>query len=194
MNGMDPPLDPLPERGGRSRKGRGISYKKVFGGGGDRADWRGSLAIGEREFVVGDINVDLAALREFAEENLVGEYARDLILNETVERTRAEARVVTVLGEPFFRHRGNFQLDLVGLEPVRQFAKELVDDAFDDNGAQRREFDYRGEAGSGLRRAQAVGDPARRGRLYVTAPTQRPTGALPCTRARGPHAKYPSGI
>src|SRR5260370_37401238 len=178
MNGMDPPLDPLPERGGRSRTGRGIRYKKLFGGGGDRADWRGSLAIGEREFVVGDINVDLAALREFAEENLVGEYARDLILNETVERTRAEARVVPVLGEPFFRHRGNFQLDLVGLEPVRQFAKELVDDAFDDNGAQRREFDYRGEAGTVLVRGQTAHDFPPRGGRELAAQAEHSTAQL----------------
>src|SRR5258708_679299 len=141
MRGESSPL-PSP------KTGRGIRYKKLFGGGGGGADWRGSLAISEREFVVGDINVDLAALREFAEENLVGEHARDLILDETVERTRAEARVVTVLGEPFLRCRGNFQLDLVSLEPIRKFAKELVDDAFDDNRAQRRELDYRGEAGS----------------------------------------------
>src|SRR5438045_3409590 len=91
--------------------------------------WRGHIfREGESQLVFCDIDRDGTAFGKLAEKQLVGKRPGDLVLDETPQRTRAEARVMTAFGEPLAGCRRKLERHLLWRQAFLQFAQELVHD------------------------------------------------------------------
>src|SRR3546814_759075 len=70
----------------------------------------------ERELAVLDGDIDLAAVEELAEQQFLGKWLLDLLLDQAAHRARAIHLVIAALGEPRLRFVVELDMDLTGGE------------------------------------------------------------------------------
>src|SRR5262245_14006444 len=99
----------------------------------------------EHQLLAVEADLHVAAVLEGAEEDLVGELASDLVLDQTRERAGAELRVVTLVGEVRARGLGDGESRLAVGEAIAELADELVDDAAHHRRIEGLEHDARVE-------------------------------------------------
>ncbi|SBV31309.1 200 kDa antigen p200, putative (fragment) [uncultured Sphingopyxis sp.] len=92
------------------------------------------------------LHLDLAAVDQLAEEQLLGERLLDLFLDQAAHRTRAIELVIALAGQPFARRIVELDMDVAVGELQFEFEDELVDDARDHLGRQIAEGHDRIEA------------------------------------------------
>ena len=92
---------------------------------------RSELLVGESRFVVLAANLDLAALAELTEKNLLGEYIANFAHDQPSQRTGAKGRLITLLGEPGTGRGGKADLDFLLSQLILQFSYHLVNHPFD---------------------------------------------------------------
>ena len=100
---------------------------------GDLGRRRGQL---ERRRVVLDADVDLAAVRQLAEQQLLGERLLDLVLDQPRHRPRAHQLVVAALGQPGARVRIELDVHVLLGQLQLELEDELVDHPADRLGAE----------------------------------------------------------
>src|SRR5690242_8847222 len=112
-----------------------------------RSGFRGGLGhflFGELErdlAALVDVDGDLAAVRELAEEQLVGERAAYGVLDEPRHRPRAHERIEAAPGEVLAQRIGEHRLDLLLLELRLELHQEFVHHAQDHLVVERAERD-----------------------------------------------------
>ena len=94
----------------------------------------------------------MPALRQLAEQELVGERLLDLLLDQPRQRPGAVGRIVAVLGEPGPRRRAQPDGDVAVGELLLKLDDEFVDHPLDDRRRERGEADRGVEAVAELRR------------------------------------------
>ena len=109
----------------------------------------------ERGLVVFDAHLYVAAIREFAEQQGVGERLFEAFLNDPGQRSRAVALVVALFGEPRARLVGEFDGDVAVGELALELGDEFVHHAMDHFRRQGRKADDRVEAVAEFRREHA---------------------------------------
>src|SRR5690242_7067144 len=111
----------------------------------------------ERDFpALVDVDRHLAAVRELAEQQLVGEGPADRVLDEPRHRPRAHERIEAALGKMLAQRVGELRLDLLFLELRFELHQELVHDSQDDVVVERAEGDGRVQAVPELGREHAL--------------------------------------
>src|SRR5206468_10178206 len=113
---------------------------------------RAGLVERERQLVIRAPDPDVAALRELAEQQLVGERTLDLVLDHPAQRARAVHRVVALARQVVARRLVERQLHLAVGELRAELGDELVDDLSHHALVQRREVDLGVEPVAELRR------------------------------------------
>src|ERR1051325_1371582 len=99
-------------------------------------------AVGKNQLAFALVDFHLAAVLQFAEQDLVGEHALDFILNEPRHRPGAEGWIIAALGKPAPRLRRELQEYFALIQLLIEFNDELVDHPFDVFLAQRIERDH----------------------------------------------------
>src|SRR5215470_19969093 len=97
--------------------------------------------VGEGEPAVAYVDLDAAALTQAAKEDLVGQDAFDLRLNEAGHRARTEGRVIPLFRQIAARRGGQLDEHLLLIELRIELENELVYDTFNDRHRQRSERD-----------------------------------------------------
>src|SRR2546421_5192871 len=105
----------------------------------------------QHKLAILDVNRDLAAGCELAEQNLFGERRFDLRLNEPRHWTRAELSIKSVLGEPRACRLGQTHARFLFKQLCVQLTDELINHALDHCKAQRLKRDPRIEPIAKLR-------------------------------------------
>src|SRR6516165_12529268 len=106
--------------------------------------------------LVVEVDYDLAAVHQPAEQQFVGERLADRVLDEARHRPRTHLRIEALLGEVFAELRRERRLDLFLVELRLELEQELVDDAQDDLVIEGAERDRRIEPVAELRREHAL--------------------------------------
>ena len=110
----------------------------------------------ERQFAVLLVDRDVAAFRQFAEQQFFRKRLLDLFLDETSERPRTKVLIVAVLRQPIVRRFRERNRDTTIGELLFKLHDELVDDLSDHYGREVRERNDRVEPIPELRREQPI--------------------------------------
>src|SRR5258708_14084498 len=95
--------------------------------------------------VAGRVDLDLVALGEVADQDLLGERVLDIALDGPLERPGAEVLVVAVLDQEIARRIGQLERELFVGEPAGQLLQHDPDDLRDVFARERVEYDHAGQ-------------------------------------------------